>query len=203
MFWQIVDDEARDTNTLARTAMRKATRRTLVVLSLVAGCSNAVVGAPADAAAPSDSVAPRLDAETAADAALLADGADGRGDCFLSTVGVFGTCETTVACAARGRYVSTSGYCPGPADSECCTRAPNVSDNPPVPAGWKLMSQAAVTSDMTAWAVQILHDPVTYPLFSSTTKMFGGLLVMARVEWHPPDFQNHAVHRGVTLYQHT
>jgi hypothetical protein len=29
---------------------------------------------------------------------------------------------------------------------------------------------------------------------------FGTLLVLARVEWHPPDFQNHAVHRGVTLY---
>jgi hypothetical protein len=25
--------------------------------------------------------------------------------------------------------------------------------------------------------------------------------VLARVEWHAPDFQNSAVHRGVTLYQ--
>ena len=23
---------------------------------------------------------------------------------------------------------------------------------------------------------------------------------MARVEWHPPDFQNSIIHRGVTLY---
>jgi hypothetical protein len=25
-------------------------------------------------------------------------------------------------------------------------------------------------------------------------------MVLARVEWHPPDFQNNAIHRGVTLY---
>jgi hypothetical protein len=30
--------------------------------------------------------------------------------------------------------------------------------------------------------------------------VFGSLTVMARVEWHPPDFQNNVVHRGVTLY---
>jgi hypothetical protein len=30
---------------------------------------------------------------------------------------------------------------------------------------------------------------------------FGTLLVLALVEWHPPDFQNSAVHRGVTLFE--
>ena len=38
-------------------------------------------------------------------------------------------------------------------------------------------------------------------MFSTTTQTFGALLVMARVEWHPPDFQNDVVHRGVTLYE--
>ena len=37
-------------------------------------------------------------------------------------------------------------------------------------------------------------------MFSTTMMTFGTLLVMARVEWHPPDFQNCAIHRGVTLY---
>ena len=143
-----------------------------------------------------------VDASMLADSASPTDAdADGGTACFLSSVGVSGICTTTIACAALGSHVSTPGFCPGPADIECCTRAPNVADNPPVPVGWKLMSQSAVTPDMTTWAVQILHDPVTYPMFSSTMRTFGGLLVMARVEWHPPDFQNTVVHRGVTLYQ--
>jgi hypothetical protein len=25
-------------------------------------------------------------------------------------------------------------------------------------------------------------------------------MVLARVEWHPPDFQNSVIHRGATLY---
>jgi hypothetical protein len=57
-----------------------------------------------------------------------------------------------------------------------------------------------VTTEMTQWAVDILHDPVTYPMFATTTRMFGDQFVLARVEWHPPDFQNGVVHRGVTLY---
>jgi len=129
-----------------------------------------------------------------------ADGDAGDG-CFLSTVGVYGQCMTTTACAAMGSYTSTPGYCPGPAGIECCTPTPNVADNPPVPAGWVLMQQAAVTSAMTTWAVQILDDPTMYPMFSTTMMTFGTQLVMARVEWHPPDFQNSVVHRGVTLYQ--
>jgi hypothetical protein len=62
------------------------------------------------------------------------------------------------------------------------------------------MQQSQVTADMTTWAVAILNDPVTYPMFSTTTKTFGTVAVLARVEWHPPDFQNSVVHRGVTLY---
>ena len=53
---------------------------------------------------------------------------------------------------------------------------------------------------VTAWAVEILNRPALYPIFSATLRTFGTQTVMARVEWHPPDFQNNAVHRGVTLY---
>jgi len=126
------------------------------------------------------------------------DAADGA--CFLSKVGVFGQCITTAQCTSLGKHISTPGYCAGPTDIECCTLAPNVADNPPVPKGWKLMQQAMVTADMTTWAVAILHDPVGHPMFSTDMKTFGALLVLARVEWHPPDFQNSAIHRGVTLY---
>ncbi|HEX3903549.1 MAG TPA: hypothetical protein VH853_11920 [Polyangia bacterium] len=79
--------------------------------------------------------------------------------------------------------------------------APSVSDNPSVPAGWQLLLQSPVTPEMTAWAVAILDDPVTYRMFSTATQTFGSLMVLARVEWQPPDFQNNAVHRGVTLYE--
>ncbi len=78
---------------------------------------------------------------------------------------------------------------------------PSVADNPPIPTGWELMMQSDVTPAMTTWAVAILDDPTGYPMFSTTTMTFGTLLVLARVEWHPPDFQNSVVHRGVTLYQ--
>jgi hypothetical protein len=98
-------------------------------------------------------------------------------------------------------YGPTPGYCPGPTQIQCCTEGPSVADNPPIPDGWKLMMQSEVTPDMTAWAVMILKDPANYPMFSTTTKTFGTLTVMARVEWHPPDFQNDKVHRGVTLYE--
>ncbi len=98
------------------------------------------------------------------------------------------------------QYISTPGYCPGPASVECCTDEPDVADNPPVPQGWVLMKQSQVTTAMTSWAVAILKDPTTYPMWSQTTQMFGALNVLARVEWHPPDFQNGAIHRGVTLY---
>jgi hypothetical protein len=117
-----------------------------------------------------------------------------------SVSGVGGACMSTSDCAAMGQ-TSTAGFCPGPADIQCCTMTPSVSSNPPIPTGWKLMKQADVTADMTTWAVMILHDPVEYPMFSTTIKTFGSLMVLARVEWHPPDFQNSVVHRGVTLYE--
>ncbi len=111
-----------------------------------------------------------------------------------------GTCIATSACATMSAYTSTPGHCPGPADIECCTLTPNVADNPPVPAGWMLMEQSQVTPAMTTWAVDILNDPSAYPMFATTEMVFGTLNVLARVEWHPPDFQNSVVHRGVTLY---
>jgi hypothetical protein len=138
------------------------------------------------------------DAGGNSDAGGLADGGE-DGGCFLAS-GVTGQCLSTSDCTALGAYSSTPGYCPGPADIECCAPTPNVADNPPVPSGWQLMQQSAVTPAMTAWAVAILNAPATYPMFSTTTQTFGSLLVLARVEWHPPDFQNNAVHRGVTLY---
>jgi hypothetical protein len=82
----------------------------------------------------------------------------------------------------------------------CCIVTPNLSDNPPFPPGYRLMMQSEVTSDMTDWAVAILHDPATYPMYATTTRTFGTLLVLAQVEWHPPDFNNGAIHRGVTLF---
>lgn len=187
-----------------------------LALVLASGCSSASSrgpAAPADSGAVGEDAAPDVaidagdlgDGDAAGGAA--ADGGDGDagdagdGGCFLSTVGVYGECITISACAAMAGWMSTPGYCPGPADIECCTKTPNVADNPPVPPGWVLMPQSAVTPEMTTWAVSILNDPVTYPMFSTTTRMFGSLNVMARVEWHPPDFQNNTVHRGVTLYE--
>jgi hypothetical protein len=144
------------------------------------------------------------DAAMMSDASATADASDSSdaaaNACFVSTVGVFGECMTTAACTALGDRVSTPGYCPGPSSTECCTDAPDVSDNPPIPTGWKLMQQSQVTPAMTSWAVAILKAPTTYPMWSTTTQMFGAQNVMARVEWHPPDFQNNAIHRGVTLY---
>jgi len=115
--------------------------------------------------------------------------------------GAPGECVSTATCSAMGDHTSYAGYCPGPADIQCCIQTPSVSNNPPVPMGWKLMQQADVTPEMTSWAVMILNDPATYPMFSTTQMTFGTLPVLARVEWHPPDFQNSVVHRGVTLYE--
>jgi hypothetical protein len=119
-------------------------------------------------------------------------------DCAVS--GVPGYCIDTAACAEMTGYQSTPGYCPGPIEIQCCTPIPNVADNPPIPDGYRLMHQSEVTPEMTDWAVAILRDPTTYPMFSTALRVFGTLTVLARVEWHPPDFQNNTVHRGVTLY---
>lgn len=115
--------------------------------------------------------------------------------------GAPGSCISTADCSALGDHTSYAGACPGPTDIQCCIVTPSVANNPPIPAGYKLMLQSEVTPEMTAWAVMILNDPITYPMFSTTTMTFGSLQVLARVEWHPPDFNNNTVHRGVTLYE--
>jgi hypothetical protein len=86
-------------------------------------------------------------------------------------------------------------------DTDSMMKPPSTADNPPVPAGYKLMMQSEITAEMTDWAVSILHDPTGYPMFATATKTFGAVTVLLRVEWHPPDFTNNEVHRGVTLYE--
>lgn len=134
------------------------------------------------------------------DDATVADTVDASTAC-ASSAGEVGECIDTTACAALGDHISEPGHCAGSAAIQCCVKTPSLADNPPVPAGYKLMMQSEVTSDMTTWAAAILHDPVTYPMFATTTMQFAALLVLARVEWHPPDFQNSVIHRGVTLYE--
>lgn len=151
------------------------------------------------AAACGDSGHPR-----APDAATIDAAPDAPPDAPSNACEVFGapgTCISTADCTALGDHTSYAGACPGPADVQCCIVTPNVGNNPPTPTGYKLMMQSEVTPEMTTWAVMILHDPITYPMFSTTMMMFGSLNVLARVEWHPPDFNNNAVHRGVTLYE--
>jgi hypothetical protein len=64
------------------------------------------------------------------------------------------------------------------------------------------MPQGHVTTEMTAWAaMMIVESPETYPMGSTTKQIFGAILLMARVEWHPADLGHGVVHRGVTLYQ--
>lgn len=58
------------------------------------------------------------------------------------------------------------------------------------------MSQSAVTSELSAWAIAILLARGACPMGAEIRD--GD--VLARVEWHPPDSNNEAVHRGVTLY---
>jgi lysozyme len=73
--------------------------------------------------------------------------------------------------------------------------------NPPTPQGYKLLPDSAVTPEMSQWSITILFDQVTYPMFSSALRVCAGnVTILARVEWHPPDAQNPAEHRGVTLY---
>ena len=84
---------------------------------------------------------------------------------------------------------------------ESCPRKPDVASNPPVPAGWVQVKDASVTPEMTEWATEIVKNRKTYPMCSSTTQAFGALTILARVEWHPPDFNVATVHRGVTLYE--
>jgi len=156
-----------------------------IILGLLVACSRTEPKGVSDAAPPP------IDTRESADANAIA--------CAVS--GAPGTCVSLSECAVQGDHTSYPGHCPGPADIQCCITTPSVADNPPTPAGFKLMVQADVTPEMTTWAVEILNDPVTYPMFATTSQTFGTLLVLARVEWHPPDFQNSIVHRGVTLYE--
>jgi len=63
------------------------------------------------------------------------------------------------------------------------------------------MVQSAVTPAMTEWAGEILHASEAYPLFATTTRVFGIRQVLARVEWHAPNAHHPTQHRGVTLYE--
>jgi len=162
--------------------------------------------AAADGEAVGDSAGPTGDAGDAGDAqapSICSGGEqpDAGDDCAYG--GAPGTCISVSACAAMSGYTSFAGYCPGPASVECCVVTPSTTANPPFPAGWMLMQQSQVTSAMTTWAVMILDEPAMCPMFSTATMTFGTLLVLARVEWHPPDFNNSAIHRGVTLYEPT
>ncbi len=152
--------------------------------------------AVADTAPPDAPPASPSDASDASDAAHDADAGNA-----CAVYGAPGDCIAASACAMIHDHTAYAGHCSGPSTIECCIKTPNVADNPPIPTGYKLASQSQVTPAMTTWAVDILHDPTTYPMFSTTTKIFGALTVLARVEWHVPDFQNGIVHRGVTLYE--
>jgi hypothetical protein len=173
-----------------------------LVFVVASGCSDAApVDQALDAAAASADA--RTDTGTDAQETDVAQPVDAASEASTacSVDGNPGQCITTTACATLADHTSTPGYCPGPADIECCVMTPNVADNPPIPAGYKLMAQADVTPAMTTWAVSILNDPTDYPMFATAMQTFGSLDVLARVEWHPPDFQNSVVHRGVTLYE--
>src|SRR5262245_16896232 len=79
------------------------------------------------------------------DAAAIADAAPAAPDADLLACAPFGApgrCITTAACAALGDHTSYPGYCPGPADVQCCIVTPSVNDNPPTPTGYRLMAQA-------------------------------------------------------------
>jgi hypothetical protein len=157
--------------------------RSLLLLCLTVGCVGTISGS-----VPDPDAAPMIDAPPQPP----------KPQCEWG--GAPGSCLSQTDCAAMTDRTDEPGtICASPLG--CCIDTPNVADNPPTPAGWKLMKQADVTTAMTDWAVAILHDPVTYPMWSTTTMQFPTLLVLARVEWHPPDFLNGVIHRGVTLYE--
>jgi hypothetical protein len=176
----------------------EAFRLAAAALLAIAGCGgHRASGAPADlsGAIVGDLGDGALDALPPADS-----GAADLGPIGCEWGGAPGVCLALTACAAIADHSSEAGSCPGPTSIQCCIVTPDVADDPPVPAGYQLMAQAQVTAAMTTWAVAILDDPTDYPMFATTTQTFGTQLVLARVEWHPPDFQNSVVHRGVTLY---
>ena len=169
----------------------------LVVVFAVAGCGGGGVSSAELDLGAGDLAAADL---TSVDLTSGDGGLDDGGVLACAWSGAPGTCMTLAACAAIADHSSEAGSCPGPATIQCCIVTPSVADNPPVPAGYTLMAQSQVTADMTTWAVTILDAPAMYPMFSTTMKTFDTQPVLARVEWHPPDFQNGVIHRGVTLY---
>src|SRR5262249_8265738 len=145
------------------------TRVAIGFVALQIGCSGGEPESAVDAAVAIDSSSDTVVDEVGPDSAT----------CAWS--GAPGECMSTAACAALGHHSSYAGLCPVPSEIECCIVTPDPADNPPTPAGYQLMKQADVTSDMTTWAVDILHDPVTYPMFATTTKVFPTKSVLARV----------------------
>ena len=49
------------------------------------------------------------------------------------------------------------------------------------------MMQSEVTPEMTTWAVMILNDPITYPMFSTTMMTFGALAAIHERGLNIPD----------------
>jgi hypothetical protein len=158
---------------------------------------------PADLPVPDVSVTPAPDAGPASADASVASGPDAAAGPDLGPQpecefgGAPGQCLGATDCGAIGDHSLNGSSCDG---QGCCIVTPSLADNPPFPPGYRLMMQSEVTSEMTDWAVAILHDHVTYPMYATTTRTFGTLPVLAQVEWHPPDFNNGAIHRGVTLF---
>ncbi len=63
---------------------------------------------------------------------IMDGGADDAGvPCVVTTTGESGVCLLTSDCAAMPDHVSTPGYCPGPADIECCTSTAAPDAGPP------------------------------------------------------------------------
>jgi hypothetical protein len=203
--------------------MRRALRRFIDVICIAAagGCSGWVSteGAAPDETRP-DVASCRVQADTltapstASSSAPVDDeppapldpapvaGPPGRGvPCYVPALERHGECIPIAACAALGAHISTPGSCQGPATIACCTTQPVADEHPCPPAGWSPMPQSRVTPQMTAWALRIVGSAGEYPMGSKTTEHFGSGVVMARVEWHPPDLGHSVVHRGVTLYQ--
>ena len=138
--------------------------------------------------------------DAASDArAIHLDAAGGGAGCALFGAPV--ACMAVKSCTALANHTPYPGHCAGASNVECCIDTPSTAANPPVPSGYKLTTQSQVTPERTAWAVSILKDSATYPMFATATKAFGASTasILARVEWHPPDFQNGVVNRGVTL----
>jgi hypothetical protein len=176
-------------------------RAWVLLVVIAAACSGEITGAggsgSADAPIAADAPTPVLDARSAPPDGAPDAAPDARVQPECEWGGAPGTCITAAACNAMTDRTPETGCSGG---LFCCIDTPDLTDNPPFPTGYRLMMQSEVTQEMTDWAVMILHDHVTYPMYATTTMMFGSLLVLAQVEWHPPDFQNHIIHRGVTLF---